>query len=421
MALVFTAALVCPRVSWLRGNRTLFFSWPVRWRPESVCEAKAECTVLHVTRMSELVETLRQLVAIDSTSTKSNIPMIEFLESRLMPLGFVCTRLNYDDGGIPKANLIATFGEGIPEVALVGHTDCVPFDENWKEALILTEKDAKLFGRGSCDTKAFIACALHAASATHKNLKKPMALIFTADEELGCVGAKKLVQAGLGKSKRAVIGEPTSLRPIRANKGYCLAEIDIHGKEGHSAYPDTGRNANFAAARFLTKLETYSKTKLRIEKRTDFEPPFATLNVGMLQGGKAKNVIAGNCRITLEWRPLPNQNTQEVLRDVEALIAECKIDEPQFEATVRPLRTDIGFDTALDIDVVQFLAKVTGKKPDTVAFGTEGPQMTALGAHSVVFGPGDITVAHQTGEYVPVGELHRAQEVLQLVLLEFAG
>jgi acetylornithine deacetylase len=150
-------------------------------------------------------------------------------------------------------------------------------------------------------------------------------------------------------------------------------------------------------------------------------PPFATLNVGMARGGKAKNVIPGHMKLTLEWRPLPSQPTEQVLQKVEALLAECRAEEPAFEATVRPLRMDRGFDTAADADVVAFLSAQSGRTPDTVAFGTEGPQLAALGATPVVFGPGDITVAHQTGEYVPADELHRAAELLEAAVLHFCG
>lgn len=371
---------------------------------------------------SGLVTLLRELVAIDSTSTRTNLPIVEALERRLVALGFRCELQRYrDDAGVEKANLLARVGEGLPELSLVGHSDCVPFDAAWGEALTLTERDGKLFGRGACDTKAFIACALTAAERTRGRLSKPFQLIFTADEELGCVGAKKLLEARLGQTKRAIIGEPTSLRPIRANKGYCLAEIDVRGKEGHSAYPDTGASAIFRAARFLTRLERYAQGELRVEQRADFVPPFATLNVGMARGGKAKNVIPGHMKLTLEWRPLPSQPTEQVLQKVEALLAECRAEEPAFEATVRPLRMDRGFDTAADADVVAFLSAQSGRAPDTVAFGTEGPQLAALGATPVVFGPGDITVAHQTGEYVPADELHRAAELLEAAVLHFCG
>jgi acetylornithine deacetylase len=371
---------------------------------------------------SGLVTLLRELVGVDSTSTRTNLPMVSLLERRLTALGFSCELQHYrDDAGVEKANLLARSGEGLPELSLVGHSDCVPFDSAWGEALTLTERDGRLYGRGACDTKSFIACALIAAEKTNGKRTKPFQLLFTADEELGCVGAKKLLEAGKGKTKRAIIGEPTSLRPIRANKGYCLAEIDVQGKEGHSAYPDTGASAIFRGARLLTKLEQYAKGPLRAETHPDFVPGFGTLNVGMASGGKAKNVIPGHMKLTLEWRPLPNQPTETVLRKVEALIAECQAEEPGFVATVRPLRMDRGYDTAADADVVTFLAKQSGRAPDTVSFGTEGPQLAALGAVPVVFGPGDITVAHQTGEYVPVDELHRAAEILEAAVLHFCA
>ncbi len=369
---------------------------------------------------------LTELVAIDSTSTRPNAPIIDALERRLSAAGFACERLRYaDDAGVPKQNLLARLnfaGPGdLAELALVGHSDCVPFDPAWTEALVLTERDGKLYGRGACDTKAFIACAVTAAERVRSRLVKPVLLAFTADEELGCVGAKKLVEAGRALTKRAIIGEPTSLRPIRANKGYCLAEVEVRGKEGHSAYPDTGASAVFRAARLLGKLEAYALTGLRVQRDETFAPSHASLNVGLISGGKAKNVIPGQVRFTLEWRPLPSQPVEDVLHTVRALIAECEREEPGFAATITPLRLDRGYDTKADADVVQFLSQRSGKAPDTVAFGTEGPQLAALGAVPVVFGPGDITVAHQTGEHVPMNELARAAEILEAALLHFAG
>lgn len=348
--------------------------------------------------------------------------MVNVLEGRLTALGFKCERQHYaDESGIEKANLLALRGEGLPELALVGHSDCVPFDSSWSEALTLVERDGKLFGRGACDTKAFIACAVTAAERTRERITKPLMLLFTADEELGCVGAKKLLEAGKGACRRAIIGEPTSLRPIRANKGYCLAEIEVFGKEGHSAYPDTGASAIFRAARLLTKIERYSQVELRSETHLDFKPAFGTLNVGMASGGKAKNVIPGHMLLTLEWRPLPSQSTEMVLRAVENMIEQCRAEDAGFQASVRPLRLDRGYDTPPKSDVVAFLAHATGRDPDTVAFGTEGPQLAALGATPVVFGPGDITVAHQTGEFVPSHELERAADVLEAAVLHFCA
>ncbi|MBX7099409.1 MAG: acetylornithine deacetylase [Myxococcaceae bacterium] len=372
--------------------------------------------------MNDVEALLARLVAIDSTSSRPNAPMLDALEPVLQSLGFTTRRVGYvDDAGVPKANLLATLGHGTAELALVGHTDCVPFDPAWKEALTLTERDGKLYGRGACDTKAFIACAVTAAARVKGQLQKPVLLAFTADEEVGCVGAKHLVKTRALDAKRAIVGEPTSLTPVRANKGYCLADLEVHGKEGHSAYPHTGASAVFRAARLLTRLETYSLGPLREQQDPAFEPPFTTLNVGLLQGGKAKNVIPGNVRATLEWRPIPAQGVEKVLHDALALRDACAAEEPGFRAEVRPLRMDRGFDTSPQADVVRFLEGQSGKVPITVAFGTEGPQLAELGAVPVVFGPGDIKNAHQTGEFVPTAELHRCVEVLEAALRHFCG
>jgi acetylornithine deacetylase len=374
-------------------------------------------------RMSDgLVPLLRDLVSIDSTSTRSNVPVVDALERRLTALGLRCERQRYvDERGVEKVNLLASSGPGLPELALVGHTDCVPFDAGWGEALTLTERDGKLYGRGACDTKGYIAAAVTALERTRARLTRPALLCFTADEELGCEGARALAEAGRGKARRAIIGEPTSLAPVRANKGYCLAEVEVFGREGHSAYPESGASAVFRAARLLARIERWARDELQREQRADFAPPFATVNVGLISGGKARNVIPGSCRFSLEWRPLPSQPVDAVLRAVEALRDEVAAEEPGFTATVRPLRMDRGFETPADADVVQFLADQTGHAPRTVSFGTEGPELAELGAVPVVFGPGDITAAHQTGEHVELAQLQRAAAVLEAALLRFCG
>lgn len=372
--------------------------------------------------MSEVAELLKTLVAIDSTSARSNQPMIDVLEPRLVALGFATRRQRYaGEGGVEKHNLIATAGTGAAELALVGHTDCVPFDPAWTEALTLTERDGKLYGRGSCDTKAFIAAALTALGRVKKNLSRPVAVVFTADEEIGCVGAKHLLEGRELNAKRAIVGEPTSLTPVRANKGYCLAEVEVFGKEGHSAYPDSGVSANFHAARLIGEIEAFALGELRTKVDAAFEPPWTSINVGVIAGGKAKNIIPGHCRFSLEWRPVPSQPVDLVMNAIEERCRALAAKDPRFKARVTRLRTDPGYDTRPDADVVAFLEGASGHKAKTVAFGTEGPQMQALGATPVVFGPGDISTAHQTGEFVPVQELHRCVEILEQALRHFAA
>ena len=172
-------------------------------------------------------ETLAELVAIDSVSSRSNREIVDYLAQRCEAMGLSVSRFPYTDvSGVEKINLIALAGteftEGPPkvELALVGHTDTVPYDPNWDDALRLTEREGKLYGRGSCDTKAFIAATLAAVEAVDlKHLAQPLALIFTADEEIGLLGAKRLAEAQLLRTRYAIVGEPTSLRPMRAGKG----------------------------------------------------------------------------------------------------------------------------------------------------------------------------------------------------------
>ena len=380
---------------------------------------------------TELVRTLTELVAVDSTSRLPNAPMIQRLEHGLTEAGFVCVRQHYrDDAGVEKVNLVArnavhvsgVFLQAPAEIALVGHTDCVPYDPEWTDALVLTRRGDKLYGRGACDTKAFIACALVAARRTQAaRFPRPVSLLFTADEEVGCVGAKQLVREKLGAARYAIVGEPTSLQPIRAHKGYCLAEVEVFGTEGHSAYPEQGASAVFRAARLLQRLESWALGALREENDARFEPSYTSLNVGLISGGKAKNIIPGRCTFTLEWRPIPNQPVRYVLDAMERLIAEEQARDGDFRAAVHGRRLDRGVDTAEGSALVKFLADASGKAPGTVSFGTEAPQLTELGAEAVVFGPGDIKVAHRTGEFVPLDELVQAEAILEAALKHFAG
>jgi acetylornithine deacetylase len=191
--------------------------------------------------------------------------------------------------------------------------------------------------------------------------------------------------------------------------------------EGHSAYPETGASAITRAVRLLHRLEAQVGTTLRAEVDASFEPPYTTVNVGLISGGKAKNIIPGSCRFTLEWRPIPGQPVERVPELLHSLVRELKDEEPGFEAEVRVLRGDRGVATSEGSEVVRFLAAQAGREPSTVAFGTEAPQLTALGAEAVVFGPGDIRNAHKTGEFVPVDELVRCEEILEQAIARFCG
>ena len=374
-----------------------------------------------------LQKTLAELVAIDSVSARSNAEIVRYLSQRCERLGLSVKQFPYtDDRGVEKINLIALHGTEFlhqteVELALVGHTDTVPYDSNWGDALKLTAQEGKLYGRGACDTKAFIAASLHAVEALAlKRSARPLALVFTADEEIGLIGAKRLAQSRAIKSRYAIVGEPTSLQPMRAGKGYCLAEITVKGREAHSAYPALGSSAVFGAARLIAAIEGIAKT-LETEQHSSFDPPFTTLNVGLVQGGTAKNVIPGECRFTLEWRPIPDQDPQRLLDLLSAAIESEKNRDSSFVCEVDASRADGGFETPTNAKLVTTLEKLSGKPSSTVAFGTEAEQMAELGAEAVVFGPGNIRVAHRTGEFVPTDELENCAKILQQAIEQFCS
>jgi acetylornithine deacetylase len=375
-----------------------------------------------------LEKTLSDLVAIDSVSSRSNAELASYLAARCEARGLTVKSFSHiDDNGIEKINLVAQTSACDPqakasatvELALVGHTDTVPYDSSWIDALRLNERDGKLFGRGACDTKAFISAALTAVESVDvAKLKKPLALVFTADEEIGCLGARRLAEGRPFTARYAIVGEPTSLQPMRAGKGYCLAEIRVRGREAHSAYPQIGASAIFRAARLIERIEQIAE-QLKADQRAAFDPPYTTLNVGLIEGGTAKNIVAGECRFTLEWRTIPGQDSDYVLTLVKQAVEELQTQDADFICEIDAARADESFETRADSQLVQFLEESSRNPSGTVAFGTEAPSMIALGAEAVVFGPGDIRVAHRTGEFVPVDQLNNSVRILQQAIEHF--
>jgi acetylornithine deacetylase len=372
-------------------------------------------------------EILAGLVAIDSTSARPNAELIKHVLPRVEALGFRARLLPYaDERGVEKTQLVAvhpkTFEDGGEvELALVGHTDTVPFAPSWGEALKLTGREGKLYGRGACDTKGFIAAALAALEEVDlTRLARPVALALTADEEVGCLGAKRLAAARPFTARHAVVGEPTSLRPMRAGKGYCLAEVTVRGREGHSAYPALGASAITRAARLVTRIEAVAE-ELKALAHEAFDPPHTTVNVGLISGGTAKNVIAGECRFTLEWRPVPGQPPELVAEMVRREAEHLRASDEDFDCEVVVSRLDGGAETRADAPLVLALEELTGLQSGTISFGTEAPQLAELGADAVVFGPGDIRVAHRTGEFVPVAELRDCARILRRTIERFCA
>ena len=369
-------------------------------------------------------QTLAELVRIDSRSSNSNEAVIDYARARVEAAGLRTRVLSYaDERGVEKFQLLAFAPDVTDEVelALVGHTDTVPFDPAWAEALTLTEREGRLYGRGACDTKAFIAAALAGIEETRVSaLARPLALVLTADEEVGCLGAKRLAEVKPFRARHAVVGEPTSLQPMRAGKGYCLAEVAVRGREAHSAYPHLGASAITRAARLVTRVERVAE-ELKRDAHASFDPPYTTVNVGLIEGGTAKNVVAGECRFTLEWRPVPGQRPELFAELVRREVEDLRREDADFDCDLRVTRLDGGMETERSAPLVRALEEATARASGTISFGTEAPQLAELGADAVVFGPGDIRVAHRTGEFVPVSELNEAVSILRRVIERFCA
>jgi acetylornithine deacetylase len=372
---------------------------------------------------------LRELVAIPSVSSMSNRPVVEWIQRFLEPLGWHHRLFCYDDAaGVEKVNLVVSpqpMGDGRieAELAIVCHTDTVPFSAEWAEATELRERDGMLHGCGACDVKGFLACVLAAVSSVDVDgMTRRLCLVFTSDEEVGCRGARYLLESDAIRARYAIVGEPTSLTPARAGKGYCLASVKVTGRAAHSAFPEAGRSAIFAAARLLGEIEALS-LELMLDRNDAFSPPWTTLNVGEIRGGTAKNVVPAECSFLLEWRPVPTQRPEVVLERLREIIRRFDEEERRegFAVQIEVLRREGGFETRIDSAVIQAVSKETDSKIQTIAFGTEAPWLARMGAESVVIGPGSMLTAHSPRECVPSAELDECVAILRRAIEELCG
>jgi acetylornithine deacetylase len=371
--------------------------------------------------MRTVAEILMDLVAIPSVSSMSNQPVIDYVLRYLDASHWAVELHNYrDSSGTPKANLVAMSKAAAgtaTELAFVCHTDTVPFEPAWRAAVHPVIQDGRLYGRGSCDVKGFLACVLETLSSPLDlaRLQKPLALVLTADEEVGCVGAKHLAAKSAVRSRFMIIGEPTGLRPVRAGKGYALAEITVRGKEAHSAFPADGHSAILDAARVVLQLE-HVAAKLAQFTDPTFDPPFTTMNVGLIHGGTAKNIVPGECRVTVEWRPIPGQSPALAAELIEEQLSQLAAAHPGFEARLDVKRMDPPFEPTPTSDLASLVESVSGRPPTTVSFGSEAAHFRQATSETIVFGPGDMTVAHKSGEFVPVAELTECVAHLRAVV-----
>lgn len=373
--------------------------------------------------MSIVVEHLKNLIRIPSVSSISNHAVIEYAEQALHAAGWQTRRQLYlDNARIEKINLLAApQGRSLDarevDLAFVCHTDTVPYAASWANALEPFEKDGFVHGCGACDVKAVLAALLTAAASLSDDKPGDVRIVLTADEEVGCVGAKRLLAEDFLRPSRMVIGEPTSLRPARAGKGYCLAEVVVRGQEAHSAHPDSGASAIHGAAHLLIALEALAE-QLKTNQNPIFSPAFTTLNVGTIQGGTAKNIIPGECRFLLEWRPIPGAAADLIPAKIEKEIAALKASYPRLEVDFRISRQQQGFETATGSGLVQTIEKLTGRAASSIPFGSEASVFAAVCPEVVVFGPGDMQSAHSSRECVEIAQLEQTVYCIRLLMLQ---
>ena len=363
-------------------------------------------------------EMLAKLVAFDSVSAKSNLPVIEFIRDYLAGWGIESTLVPDETGR--KANLYAQIGPDVAGgVVLSGHTDVVPVTgQAWdNDPFVLTEKDGKLYGRGSCDMKGFLAIGLSLVpEMVAADLKYPIQFAFSYDEELGCIGAPFMIAEMVEKLPRAravIVGEPSMMQVVTGHKGASGFTVHVHGFEIHSSLMHEGVSATMTAARLVEWLrQRFEEEKARTPDPLDaiFEPPFTTFHVGILKGGTASNITAKDAFFTVDIRCPPSQDPQywqdrftEYAAEVEAEIQAIR---PEASIRVVPRSINPPLKPESDGAAEVFARQITGDNAThVVSYGTEAGQFQREGYSVVVCGPGDIAQAHQPNEFIEVSQL----------------
>jgi acetylornithine deacetylase len=371
--------------------------------------------------LTTVVDHLSNLIRIPSVSAMPNRPITDYATSVLTYQGWTTREAPYvDEFGTEKVNLIAAPpGQDVADrgvdLAFVCHTDTVPYAKDWPQALQPVRQGQMLHGCGACDVKGFLACLLSAAEIKDGPLLNGLRIVFTADEEVGCIGSNRLVAADILRPRRLVIGEPTSLRAARAGKGYCLARVTIDGREAHSALPEQGVSAIYAAARLVSALEELGQ-QLATETHNFFDPAFTTLNVGTIEGGSAKNIIPGRVDLLIEWRPIPGLPPDRIPTAIRAMLERLQTQYPGLHGSLVILRQQAGFETAASSALVGFVERVTGQPAASIAFGSEASIWSTVAEEVVVLGPGDMRSAHSDRECISVDELTIAVQAVSSLI-----
>ncbi len=368
--------------------------------------------------VSTAKELLARLVAFDTTSHKTNIPLIDFVEAYLAGHGIKSHRVPTPDG--LKASLFATIGPGDGGgFALSGHTDVVPVaGQAWDtDPFTLVERDGKLYGRGTCDMKGYLACALAMVpDLKARKLKMPFHIAFSYDEEVGCTGVRPMI-AELGKAlplpRMVFVGEPSKMTVVDAHKGPVRWRVEVTGRAAHSSMPHYGVNAIAYAGRLLAELARMEEELKASTRNPRFDPPWTTMQVTQIEGGTASNVVPVPCWFGWETRALPGFDPMTLDRRLKAFAAETCLPEMRRvapEADIKIMATNRVPAYAADTKsgIVALTLKLAGQNETlAVSYCTEAGLFQDGGAPAIICGPGDIAQAHTANEFVHIAELEK--------------
>lgn len=371
------------------------------------------------------VDILRELVAFPTVSADPNVGLIHAIGERLEKLG-ARVRMTHD-AGRRKANIFATLGPDAEDgIVLSGHTDVVPVEgQDWQsDPFALIERDGRLYGRGTCDMKGFIAAALAMApSFAALELKRPLHFAFTYDEEVGCLGAQvmlaDLAAAGIRPS-RCIVGEPTEMKIIDGHKGCCEYTTTFTGTEGHASRIDLGVNAIHYAARYVDRLVSIGEElKQRAPAGSEFLPPWSTVQVGRINGGVSRNTIAGKCSVEWELRPVNGDDFRYAKQALEHLVEHDLLPAMQRGSATAGIVTEtigeVGGLVPMKLNEAdQLVRALTGDTAPAklVSFGTEAGLFQEHGVATVICGPGSIEQAHKPNEFIELSQLDACLSML---------
>jgi acetylornithine deacetylase len=374
---------------------------------------------------------IERLIAFNTVSRDSNLGLIEWVRDYLQGFG-AKTRLTHD-ASRKKANLFATLGDSKkPGLILSGHTDVVPVDgQNWDtDPFSATERDGRLYARGSADMKGFIGIILaqapkFIAALNDNRLDAPLHYALSYDEEVGCLGVRGLIadleEQGI-RPAGCVVGEPTSMQPIIAHKGTHRFRCAVHGREAHSSYVTHGVNAIEYAARLVVFIRQLADRLAQLEQRDyGFTVPYSTLSTGLIQGGIAANVVPKDCVFQFDMRTLPQAKPdalyQEIHRYAELLAAEMRGIDPSAGIDLQWVSQTVGLAAAESDAIVQWAMQLS-KNPTVgkVSYGTEAGLFQKMGVPTVICGPGDIAEAHRPNEFVALDQLAQCENFMDRIL-----